>query len=68
MSNVVQCTILSVFASNTVQNIERSTGMGLTFCIIMLLLSSGLSLAEEDLGKVDIDDASDPNPECQPSS
>ena len=68
MSNVVQCTILSVFASNTVQNIERSTGMGLTFCIIMLLLMSGISLAEDDLGKDYINDARDLDPECQPSS
>ena len=65
MSNVVQF-YLSVL--HTVQNIEHSTGMGLNFCIIMLLLGSGLSLAEEDLGKVDIDDASDPKPESQPSS
>ena len=65
MSNVVQF-YLSVL--HTVQNIEHSTGMGLNFCIFMLLLSSGLSLAEDDLGKDGIIDASDPNPECQPSS
>ena len=65
MSNVVQF-YLSVL--HTVQNIEHSTEMGLTFSIIMLFLWSGSSLAEEDLGKVDIDDASDLDPECQPSS
>ena len=42
--------------------------MGLTFYIAMLFLWSRSSLAEEDLGKVDIDDASDLDPESQPSS
>ena len=64
MSNVVQF-YLSVL--HTVQNIEHSTGMGLTF-YLMCLLVSGSSLAEEDLGKVYIDDVSDPKPESQPSS